>query len=192
MHRLHRTLPVLALLTLGLGLGGVAKAEAGFQFAAPNVRAPDDPKVNGMRLSFLYGENDSQAGFDVGLISVSETKTFSGASLIMGIGLVRENMTGGAAFSLINVHQGTDSGLNAAFINLLNNPSNAFNVAFITISENDTKVDFGGLNVSKSADAQLGFVNVTKELRSFQFGFVNVADNGFLPFFPIFNFPKRN
>jgi hypothetical protein len=47
------------------------------------------------------------------------------------------------------------------------------------------------LNVSDRSTAQLGFINVTEELESFQIGFVNVAENGFLPVFPIFNFPKQ-
>ena len=53
-----------------------------------------------------------------------------------------------------------------------------------------TLLDIGGLNVSDRSTVQLGFVNVTDEIKGFQFGFVNIASNGFLPFFPIFNFPK--
>ena len=39
-----------------------------------------------------------------------------------------------------------------------------------------------------STTAQLGFINITDRLKGFQFGFINVARNGFLPVFPIFNF----
>ena len=52
-------------------------------------------------------------------------------------------------------------------------------------------VDLGGFNLSKSSTAQIGFVNVTDEIKSFQFGFLNMADNGILPVLPIVNFPKN-
>ena len=39
-----------------------------------------------------------------------------------------------------------------------------------------------------SISVQLGFINITNEIKGFQFGFVNIAKNGFLPIFPIFNF----
>ena len=52
-------------------------------------------------------------------------------------------------------------------------------------------MDLGGVNISKSSTAQIGFVNVTKHIKSFQFGFINMAENGFLPIFPVFNFPKQ-
>ena len=52
-------------------------------------------------------------------------------------------------------------------------------------------VDLGGLNVSDSSSAQLGFLNITKKLTGVQIGFLNIAENGFLPMFPIFNFPKK-
>jgi hypothetical protein len=37
---------------------------------------------------------------------------------------------------------------------------------------------------------QVGFINVTNRIDGFQFGFINIADNGFFPVFPIFNFPS--
>ena len=45
--------------------------------------------------------------------------------------------------------------------------------------------------MSKESTAQLGIINITTKLRGFQLGFINIAENGFLPVFPIFNFPKR-
>ena len=61
----------------------------------------------------------------------------------------------------------------------------------MNIADGATLVDVGGLNVSERSTAQLGFINFTKEITGFQFGFLNFAENGFLPFFPIFNFPKN-
>jgi hypothetical protein len=44
--------------------------------------------------------------------------------------------------------------------------------------------------MSRRSLVQLGFLNVTNEIRSFQFGSLNIATNGFLPVFPVINFPK--
>ena len=169
----------------------VASAETRFQFAAPNHQSPRDPDVNGVRFSILHGKNQSVRGLDLGLLSLSETSNLSGVSLVLGMGKVTGEMSGGAAISLINVHTGRDTGLNAAFINRLNVAESAVNVGFVNIADGATMVDVGGLNVSSRSTAQLGFINITKEITGFQFGFVNIAENGFLPVFPIFNFPKK-
>jgi hypothetical protein len=174
-----------ALLCADTALG-----DAAFQFTAPNLRVPDDPAVNGMRLSLLHGKNTRVRGFDLGLLSLSQASETSGVSFVAGIHRVTERMSGGAAISLINYHTGRDTGLNAAFINKLNDTERAFNVSFLNIADGTTQVDLGGLNMSAQSTVQIGFVNVTKNLRSFQFGFLNIAENGFMPVFPVVNFPK--
>lgn len=167
-----------------------AFAETGFQFAAPNVRAPDDPSVNGMRFSLFHGKNQSMSGLDLGLLSVSETSKMSGLAMVAGVHKVTGAMSSGVAFSLMNYHTGRDEGVNGAFINLLNDASGAFNTGFVIIARGATSVDLGGVNMSKSSTAQIGFLNITDQLKSFQFGFLNMAKNGFLPMFPVFNFPQ--
>ena len=185
---MKQVIPFVCLLFLA----NVAFAETGFQFAAPNVNAPDDPDVNGMRFSLLRGKNRSMRGLDLGLLSMSETSKMSGVALVAGVHRVTGEMSSGAAFSLMNFHSGTDSGVNGAFINLLNDARGAFNTGFVIIAQGATLVDLGGVNMSKSSTAQIGFINITQQLKSFQFGFLNMAENGFLPMFPIFNFPKSN
>ena len=180
------------LLSTQLVVANTGAAETTAQFAAPGVRAPDDPKVNGFRFSFLYGKNQRVGGLDVGLLSISETSELSGVGLVFGIGMVTGGMDGGAAFSLVNVHTGSDTGLNAAFINKVNNAENAVDFGFVNIADGTTLVDIGGLNIANSSTAQIGFINITKKITGFQFGFINVAENGFLPVFPIFNFPKTS
>ena len=169
----------------------MASAETPFQFAAPNHQSPRDPNVNGVRFSILHGKNESIRGLDLGLLSLSETSNLSGLSLVLGMGKVTGDMSGGAAISLINVHSGSDTGLNAAFINRIHAAESAVDVGFVNIADGTTMVDVGGLNVSNRSTVQLGFINVTKEITGFQFGFLNIAENGFLPVFPIFNFPKN-
>lgn len=180
------------VLCFFLAFANVASAETAFQFAAPNVRAPEDPDVNGVRFSILHGKNQSVRGLDLGLLSLSETSNLSGLSLVLGISKVTGEMSGGAAISLINIHTGSDTGVNAAFVNRINSAENALNFGFVNITDSVTLVDVGGLNVSERSVVQVGFINVTKEITSFQFGFLNIAENGFLPWFPIFNFPKNS
>jgi hypothetical protein len=179
----------LALIFAIVILPTAAFAEVPFQFAAPNLRAPDDPDVNGVRLSVLHGRNASVRGFDVGVLSMSETRNLSGFSAIFGIGRVTGEMNG-CASALMNLHSSRDSGLNAAFINRIHTLERGANVAFINVADGFTMVDVGGLNVSDRSKVQVGFVNVTKKLDSVQIGFINAAENGFLPVFPFFNFPK--
>ena len=169
----------------------LASAETAFQFNAPNLQTPEDPAVNGFRFSLFHGKNSSVRGFDLGFLSLSETSELSGLSLVAGLGKVTGEMSGGAAISIVNHHTGRDSGVNAAFINKVNNTEAAFNVSFLNIADGTTMVDLGGLNMSNRSTVQLGFLNITKEIKSFQFGFVNIAENGFLPMFPIINFPKN-
>jgi hypothetical protein len=181
-------------LAIALGLvlfANAAFAQAAFQFAAPNLRIPSNPDVSGVRLSFLHGKNRSQRGLDLGLLSMSETSRFSGLALIGGISKVTGEMSSGAAFSLVNWHTGRDSGMNGAFINILNDAGSAFNTGFVTVANGKTAFDLGGLNMSRRSTVQIGFLNVTDHIESFQIGFLNMAKNGFLPIFPIVNFPKN-
>ena len=185
---------ILCILLLSAQLVHVsaASAEVSVQFAAPGVRAPDDARVSGFRFSLLYGENQEMSGLDFGMLSISETSKLSGVAFVLGISKVNDEMDGGVALSLINYHTGRDAGLNAAFVNKVNSAENAVDLGFVNIADGTTMLDIGGLNIAKSTTAQLGFVNVTKELKGFQFGFVNIANNGFLPIFPIFNFPATS
>lgn len=173
-----------------LGAGG-ASGESAFQFNAPNLQVPEDPEVNGFRLSLFHGRNHSVRGLDLGLLSLSEVSDFSGLSLVAGMGRVTGRMSGGAALSLVNYHTGDDTGVNAAFVNKINNTEGAVNVSFFNVADGTTGVDLGGVNLSKRSTAQLGFFNITDEIVGFQFGFINIARNGFLPVFPVVNFPKQ-
>lgn len=167
------------------------RADAPFQFAVPNFRAPRDPAVSGIRLSIIHGENQRQSGLDLGVLSMSKTGNLSGLAIIAGLSRVTGDMSGGVALSAVNWHSGRDSGVNGAFVNHLNNSDGAFNVGFVTIATGNTAVDLGGFNMSRSSRAQIGFLNVTDRITGFQFGFLNLAKNGFLPIFPVINFPKN-
>jgi hypothetical protein len=176
---------VLALLVLP----NAAFGDTPFQFAAPNLRTPDDPTVNGVRFSVLHGSNDSVRGVDLGFLAVSETSNLAGFSAVLGVGRLNGNLSG-CASGLINVHTGRDRGLNAAFVNRINSLEEGANVGVVNVADGFTRVDLGGLNVSDSSTVQVGFLNVTRKIEGVQIGLLNVAENGFLPVFPFFNFPK--
>jgi hypothetical protein len=178
----------LVLALVPLFVAGAALADTGFQLAVPNANVPRDPNVKGVRFSFLYGKNQSVKGVDFGILSLSETSRASGVAFISGVHYVKQEMSRCAAFSLVNYHTGHDSGMNGAFVNVVNDTSGAFNLGFVNYAEGATLVDLGGVNISRSSTAQIGFLNMTDRIEGFQFGFLNMADNGFLPIFPIFNF----
>ena len=178
------------LLCCFLLVSQVALAETPFQFSAPNLRAPDDPNVSGLRISVLHGKNRSVRGVDLGFLSLSETSSLSGFSDVFGMSRLDGDMSG-MSNSLINVHTGIDTGVNSALINRVNTLESGVNIGIVNMADGYTMVDLGGVNVSKQSTVQLGFLNVTKRLTGFQFGFLNLAENGFLPMFPIFNFPKN-
>ena len=168
-----------------------ASADAPFQFSFAGLRAPRTDDVDGVRLSVLYGQNDSQRGLDLGFFSFSQSHDRSGAALIFGISRVTGDATRAVNLSLINFHDGTDSGFNGAFINVLGESTGAFNTGFVTVARGATSIDLGGLNVSQSSEAQIGFINVTKRIDRVQVGFLNMAENGILPVMPFFNIPRR-
>ena len=180
----------IILVLLLIAVSEAASAEASFQFAAPNLRAPDDPNVNGIRFTLFHGRNHSVRGLDLGFLSLSETANLSGLSAVLGVGKLDGNMSG-CASGLVNVHLGKDTGLNAAFVNRVHTVASGANFGFVNVSDEYTMVDVGGLNVSDRSSVQLGFLNVSRRLRGVQIGLLNVAENGFLPVFPFFNFPKN-
>lgn len=171
-------------------LASPAVAETPAQFAAPGLRAPDDPIVNGIRFSVIVGRNESVRGVDFGLISMSETANLTGFSAILGVGKLNGNLEG-MATGIVNLHSGRDRGVNAAFFNQIHTLESGANIGFVNVSDDFTMVDIGGLNVSDSSTVQVGFINVTQRIKGVQIGFLNVASNGFLPVFPFFNFPKN-
>ena len=179
----------LSIFIVLLG-SSAAFAETTFQFNLAGLQAPSDPDVRGMRMVLLYGKNTNVQGLDLGFAAISEAENQKGLSFNMGLSQVTATSAGGA-FSLINVHTGEDSGFNGAFINIVKNVGEGVNAGFLNMTEEFSNVDIGGLSVSKESNVQLGFVNVTKTINKVQIGFLNFAENGFFPVFPIFNIPKK-
>jgi hypothetical protein len=184
------TLLILGLMISLLCSAAMASADASAQFSTVAFRAPNEGNINGIRFSVLHGENSRMSGLDLGFVALSQSDSLSGAAFVFGAHKLTGAMDGGAAFSLVNLHSGNDTGLNAAFFNKLNNAEGAVDFGFVNIADGTTLVDIGCFNMAKESKVQLGFINVANEITGLQLGFLNVADNGFFPVFPFFNFPK--
>ena len=180
-----------AIVLIATLIASVAQAETSAQFTMPGVRAPDDPNVSSFRFSLLYGKADSVKGLDLGLASFSETGDFSGFSFIMGIAHAT-GTTKGCLCSLINLHEGKQTGVGVAFVNTAKDVSEGGNVGFVNFTDGRSSWDVGGLSMSDSSNVQVGFINVTERIDKLQIGFLNMADNGFFKFFPFFNYPKKD
>ena len=179
--------PFLLLLCL---LASPAVAQTSFQFSLPGVQAPEADNVDGFRLALFHAKNASVGGFDLGIASFSETGRQSGFSMIWGLGRVT-GPSSGLASGFVNVHSGIDSSLNAAFINSIRTHEGGANIGFINVIDEKSNIDINGIGISGEANVQVGFVNITKKINRVQIGFLNFAENGFLPVFPFFNFPKN-
>lgn len=177
-----------AVFILLLCAAGAARAEAPFQFAAPGVRAPDDPRVTGVRFTVIEGRNERVRGLDLGVVALAESGDVTGIRAVFGVSRLTGDLTG-VDHSVVTLHDGTDRGLNASFVNLVHRMDAGANVAWVNVVDDYSMVDLGGLNVSARSTVQLGFVNITERIEGVQLGFLNLAENGFLPVFPFFNFP---
>jgi hypothetical protein len=66
------------------------------------------------------------------------------------------------------------------------------NIGFVNVTDGFSNVDISGIGISKRSNVQLGFVNITQKIEKVQIGFLNFAENGIFPVFPIFNIAKRS
>jgi hypothetical protein len=186
MKRIEQLVLCIAVLLFA----APAFAQASFQFTSPGVRAPDDPDVNGIRFSLFHGRNTNMTGFDLGLASLSESENRSGLAVVMGLSKTT-GKSSGLNSGLVVLHSGEATGVNAAFINQVETLTSGANIGFLNITHGYSSLDISGIGISDSSTVQIGFINITKKIESFQLGFLNIAENGFLPVFPFFNFPKN-
>lgn len=175
---------------LALCLASPALADAGAQIAGPGFREPDDSTVRGFRASLLIGEVDDLHGFDLGILSLSQTRNLTGFALVFGISQVTGTAKGGSG-AILNLREGSSTGAVVGVINIVESIRDGANAGFVNSTKGYSLVDVGGISVSQRSRVQVGFVNVTKRIESVQIGLINAADNGFFPVFPLFNFPKR-
>jgi hypothetical protein len=160
------------------------------QFSAFDFNAPDTSEIKGVRLSAIYGKSGNVTGVDF-TIGLSELDNLTGVSfpLIFGANRIRNSMTG-VGIGIVNLHEGTDKGVNVGLLNLTNDVQ-GLNWGSINISTGTTLADVGFVNISDTSTFQLAVFNKTDILEGIQIGLLNCASNGFFPCFPIFNFAEK-
>jgi hypothetical protein len=178
-----------AIATLSFSM---ANAAAPVQFSFFDFNAPKASEVEGVRFPAIYGKGGGNiTGLEINLLAYSEMESFKGFQLPIIAGIGANRITGdmtGVSWSLFNWHEGQDTGWNAGVVNMTANVKGV-NTGVVNYSTGHTIVDLAyGVNISKSSNFQLSFVNVTQEINGVQIGLINCAKNGFLKCFVIFNF----
>ena len=179
----------VAVACVALAESTSADTAAQIQFAG--LRAPDDPNVEGFRFSLLYGDGEKMSGFDLAGAVLVRSREFSGAGPWFATAYV-EGDSNGCLCSFANFVEGTAHGVTLGFINVVGDAPKGANIGFVNVSQGATAFDLSGIVVSKRSKVQIGFINMTEHIENVQIGFLNIASNGFLPVFPIFNFPKSS
>ncbi len=167
---------------------------AGAQFSSvPNFNAPANAtKITGVRLAALYGKSDVEVvGADFALLGLSEVNDIKGVTfpLFIGANKVNGDMTG-ASFGIFGIHKGKDIGANLNLVNITNHVQGA-NVGLVNIGADYTMVDVSFVNLVPKSNVQVGIFNKVDNIKYVQVGLINCAKNGFLPCFPIVNFPVK-
>jgi hypothetical protein len=154
----------------------------------PGQLFTEETDVYGLRLSLPYTRNEELYGIDIGIASEMESLTgiqanflFNGAQEAAGLQMtICENASIKAA------------GLQLSVLNLVEQSFTGIQLGGLVNTAGAAKgVQIGGIHNRSESIVGLQMttlVNETNDLRGLQIGALNFAENGFLPFFPIFNF----
>jgi hypothetical protein len=181
-----RTLTMtLAFVVTVLATGGQAAeptrvtASTAVQLALFNPAQVFDSErsVRGFRYSLLWGVNQDVSGLDISTVGSGTNGTVRGVQWALLLNLVEQDFRGYQGTLLVNRVGGDFSGFQSGFVNA-------------------TMGDFGGLQLGWFGNesqghmrgVQVGLCNVADDLKGLQLGLLNFNENGFLPFFPGFNF----
>jgi len=174
----NRALIVIVILSLlPMGTAVRAHAESGqgkpinLALFNPVQIVPETEDVNGLRLSLLYGKNRNMTGLDVSLVGVN-------SGLFQGVQL-----------GLVSWVEGDVTGLQWATVGQTHGTMNGVQLGLYNGATTLEGFQWGAINMTDDAHGlQLALLNWTETLHGLQIGLLNFAKNGFLPFFPIFNF----
>lgn len=145
-------------------------------FFAPLQIFPETIDVNGLRITFPYGNNAEVYGLDIGL--ANEAHNLYGISLAVLLTQRSENMYGINFTGFINLSDGSDIGLSiAGFYNQVDTIE-GFQTAFLY---NQAQLVKG---------VQFGLVNYCRDMKGAQIGIFNVCKAQPVPFTLFFNIWK--
>jgi hypothetical protein len=176
-HRIPLGLVAFLLAASFAGAGDAVSQTLPFtplqiSLAPPAQIVPQDVPVWGLRLNVVYGVQQRVFGLDAGLFNE-----------------VGENLSG-IGVGILNIARKDASGFQAGAANTVSGEFRGLQVAFANHNEgNLAGAQIGAGNVTQGGfGLQVGVYNHASSLKGVQIGLFNVNENGFLPFFPIFNF----
>jgi len=166
---------------------------------------PRYTKIDGFRLNFFGGYQESVDGFDFGIIN--QAGKFDGAQLAFLGNYTKIQVTGYQISTWLNLNKGEADGIHiSAFSNVNQGESKGSHQYSTSFNYSETiKIQLGGINYSsdyaytqigianysKNSSIQLfgfnysenndgsqfGFVNYAKNVEGLQFGMINIAEN---------------
>lgn len=153
----------------------------------PGIPPYTDKAVYGFRTGFpVSGGIGAVDGMEV-------TPILSYSDYVYGIQISgfmnHSKIAEGFRCGLVNVSTEQTKGFQLSVININSQNSTGFDLAVVnSTSKNMRGMQLGVVNYVKNQKGiQLGIFNVS-ECSSIQFGLINIIQNGWLPFFPFFNF----
>lgn len=166
-------------LTFIAGSDGFAQAQPAprftpfmFSLVTPLQVPPADFDVGGLRLSLLYGECHDFVGLDIGTV-----------------GRATGDADGFQAALVANVVGGGGLGLQVAPVNCVLGDYAGLQIGAANYVKSLQGLQIGALfnRADYVEGAQIGLINVTRQMIGVQLGLVNVVQDNDLPFLPIFN-----
>ena len=175
----------LAFAVTLLATGGQAAEPTRVTASTPVQLALFDPaqvfdserSVRGFRYSLFWGLNQDVSGLDISTLGNGANGTVRGVQWALLLNLVEQDFRGYQSALIVNRVGGDFSGYQGAMVNATMGDFRGLQLACFG---NDTRGHMRGV--------QLGLVNSAKDLKGLQLGLFNVNEDGFLPFFPVFNF----
>jgi hypothetical protein len=148
----------------------------------------EETDVYGLRLSLPYTRNADLYGIDFGITSTTESLTGIQANFLFN---GAREATGLQMTTFQNVSTNA-TGFQFSGINTVEESFTGFQLGVFVNSAEDVKgVQLAGIHnrAERVVGVQItSLVNETNDLKGLQIGALNFNGNGFLPFFPIFNF----
>jgi hypothetical protein len=145
--------------------------------------------VRGFRFSLLWGVNRNVTGLDISMLANEATGTVRGYQWSLALNEVGGDFTGYQS-SLVNGVGGDLEGFQGGLIgNYVDGHMEGFQLGAGSSAGEVTGLQIGIVNsMNHGKGLQLGALNLATEMRGLQLGLLNFNENGFLPWFPIFNF----
>lgn len=155
---------IMILAVVCLQFSGVAQAQSSgpiqLALVPPIQLFPPSADINGLRISFIFGDNHNMSGLDLGLANRA-TGNFTGVQFGI-VGLVEGDGLGWMDNWLFSQVGGRFSGVQSAFVTQTNN-MHGLQWGVVNLADNMSGLQFGIYNQAESLHGlQIGIVNVAR------------------------------